>query len=81
MIGGGGETRVQLGLNRLRDQIPRALAQQIRQRVRALTDGARSLNLRRHVVINLRDLQAEYPKPKHMASLRGQPKVCANVAG
>jgi hypothetical protein len=32
LIGMGGEKRVQLGLNRLRDHIQRALAQQIRQR-------------------------------------------------
>ena len=34
LIGMGGEKRVQLGFNRLRDQFPRNLAQQIRKRVR-----------------------------------------------
>jgi hypothetical protein len=33
LIGMGGEKHIQLRLDRLRDQIPRALAQQIRQRV------------------------------------------------
>ena len=33
LIGMGGKKRVQLGLNRLRDQFPRTLAQPIRQRV------------------------------------------------
>ena len=33
LIGVSGEKRIQLGLDRLRDQIPRTLAQQIRQRV------------------------------------------------
>jgi hypothetical protein len=34
LTGMGGEERIQLRLDRLRDQFPRALAQQIRQRVR-----------------------------------------------
>jgi len=33
LISMGGEKSVQLGLNRLRDQLPRTLTQQIRQRV------------------------------------------------
>ena len=33
LVSMGGEKSVQLGLNRLRDQLPRTLTQQIRQRV------------------------------------------------
>lgn len=51
LIGMGGEKHVELGLDRLRDQIPRALAQQIRQRIgrKSFCCAIRDNRILRHV--------------------------------
>jgi hypothetical protein len=52
LIGMGHEKRIQLGLNRLRDKIPRALPQQIRQRIgrNSFWRAKRDNRILRHVV-------------------------------
>ena len=51
LISMGGEKSLQLGLDRLRDQLPRTLAQQIRQRVgrKSCRRAKRDNRILRHV--------------------------------